>query len=178
LITLSNAEWAASAVAGMEAEYLVSLMSAEEMGGTPSDIDPANHLKLEVDDIEFPQSGHICPCEEHVHRLLEFGELFDGGTEVVVHCLMGMSRSVAAVMILLAQNNPGREFEIAEVVFRKSPTARPNKLLLQLGDRILGCNGALVGSVQSRPSPGPNSQSIYSGAFGGFTSFPLYINGA
>ena len=30
--------------------------------------------------------------------------------------MMGMSRSTAAVMILLAQQNPGRELEIAEII--------------------------------------------------------------
>ena len=121
MITLSDAQWATSAIISMEAEYLVSLMSPKDMGETPSDIDPANHLKLEMDDIEVPVPGYICPCEDHVYRLLELGNQLDGGSEVVVHCLMGMSRSTAAVMILLAQKNLGREAEIAEIVFREAP---------------------------------------------------------
>jgi predicted protein tyrosine phosphatase len=36
----------------MEAEYLVSLMSARDMIATPSAISPQNHLKLVMDDIE------------------------------------------------------------------------------------------------------------------------------
>jgi len=46
-------------------------------------------------------------------------------------------------MILLGQQNPGREAEIAEMVFREAPKAPPNSLLMQLGDRALGCDGAL-----------------------------------
>ena len=79
MITLSDAQWATSAIISMEAEYLVSLMSPKDMGETPSDIDPANHLKLEMDDIEVPVPGYICPCEDHVYRLLELGDQLDGG---------------------------------------------------------------------------------------------------
>ena len=178
MITLSDAQWATSAIISMEAEYLVSLMSPKDMGETPSDIDPANHLKLEMDDIVVPAPGYICPCEDHVYRLLELGDQLDGGSEVVVHCLMGMSRSTAAVMILLAQHNPGREAEIAEMVFREAPKAHPNSLLLQLGDRALGCDGALVQAIQARPQAVPKAQPIHSSSLNSFASFPLYLDGA
>ena len=178
MITLSDAQWATSAIISMEAEYLVSLMSPKDMGETPPDIDPANHLKLEMDDIEAPAPGYICPCEDHVYQLLELGDQLDGGSEVVVHCLMGMSRSTAAVMILLAQQNPGREAEIAEIVFREAPKAHPNSLLLQLGDRALGCGGALVSSIQARPQLAPKAQPIHSGSLNSFASFPIYLDGA
>jgi predicted protein tyrosine phosphatase len=160
LITLSDAQWATSAIISMEAEYLVSLMSPKDMAETPPDIDPANHLKLEMDDIVAPAPGYICPSEDHVYRLLELGDQLNGGSEVVVHCLMGMSRSTAAIMILLAQMNPGREAEIAEIVFREAPKAHPNSLLLQLGDMVLGCDGALVSSIHARPQANPKDQSI------------------
>ena len=35
MITLSDAQWATSAIISMEAEYLVSLMSPKDMGETP-----------------------------------------------------------------------------------------------------------------------------------------------
>jgi len=177
LITLSDAQWATSAIISMEAEYLVSLMSPKDMGATPPDIEPANHLKLEMDDIEAPAPGLICPCEDHVYRLLELGDQLDGGSEVVVHCLMGMSRSTAAIMILIAQQNPGREAEIAAIVFREAPKAHPNSLLLQLGDTALGCDGALVASVQARSQAVPMAQSTHAGSLNSFASFPLYLDG-
>ena len=177
MITLSDAQWATSAIVSMEAEYLVSLMSPKDMGETPANIDPANHLKLEMDDIEAPAAGYICPCEEHIYRLLELGDQLDGGSEVVVHCLMGMSRSTAAVMILLAQKNPGREAEIAEIVLREAPKAHPNSLLMQLGDRALGCDGALVSSIQASRQPTAKAQPRHSGSLNSFASFPLYLDG-
>jgi predicted protein tyrosine phosphatase len=99
----------------MEAEYLVSLMSARDMIATPSAISPQNHLKLVMDDIEALAEGFTTPNRTHVEELIEFGSYLDEGSEVVVHCVMGMSRSTAAIMILLAQNNRGREKEIADM---------------------------------------------------------------
>jgi predicted protein tyrosine phosphatase len=176
LITLSDAHWASSAIISMEAEYLVSLMSPKDMVKTPSGIDPENHLKLEMDDIEAPVPGYICPSDGHIYQLLELGNQLDGGSEVVVHCLMGMSRSTAAVMILLTQQNPGREAEIAEIIFREVPKAHPNSLLLQLGDRALGCDGALASSILARPQATPKAQPIHSGALNSFACFPLYLD--
>ena len=177
MITLSDAQWATSAIISMEAEYLVSLMSAKDMGETPPDIDPANHLKLEMDDIEAPVPGYICPCEDHVYRLLELGFQLDGSSEVVVHCLKGMSRSTAAIMILLAQQNPGREAEIAATVLREAPKAHPNCLLMQIGDTALGCDGALVSSIQASRQPTAKAQPTHSGSLNSFASFPLYLDG-
>ena len=144
MITLSNAEWATAAIASMEAEFLVSLMSPATMIGTPPAIAPRNHLKLAMDDITGPIDGYIAPSRGHVEQLLEFGNRLDGGSEVVVHCVMGMSRSPAAVLILLAQRNPGREAELADAFFHEAPQIRPNRLLLEIGDEMLGCGGDLL----------------------------------
>jgi predicted protein tyrosine phosphatase len=81
-------------------------------------------------------------------------------------------------MILLAQQNPGREVEIAAIVFREAPKAHPNSLLLQLGDTALGCDGALVGSILARPEAIPKAQPKHSGSLNSFASFPLYLDGA
>jgi predicted protein tyrosine phosphatase len=176
MITLSDAEWATAAVAMMEAKYLVSLMSPVSMIATPSTITSDNHIKLEMDDIEAAAEGYIVPSRAHVEVLLDFGDRLDANTEVVVHCAMGMSRSPAAVMILLAQWNPGREKEIVDVVFRGAPRAHPNRLLLHIGDDLLGCGGDLVSAAFSGPQAAPSQQPTYRGALNTFHSFPLDLN--
>jgi len=160
----------------MEAEYLVSLMSARDMIATPSAISPQNHLKLVMDDIEALAEGYTAPNRTHVEELIEFGSYLDEGSEVVVHCVMGMSRSTAAIMILLAQNNPGRENEIADVLFRESPKAHPNRLLLQIGDEALGCEGDLVSAVYEDKHFAPSLEPTYTGSLNGFHSFPLNLD--
>ncbi len=81
-------------------------------------------------------------------------------------------------MILLAQQNPGREAEIAEMVFREAPKAPPYSLLMQLGDRALGCDGALVSSIQANRQPTAKAQPTHSGSLNSFANFPLYLDGA
>ena len=49
---------------------------------------------------------------------------------------------------------------------------------MQLGDRALGCDGALVQSIQARPQAVPKAQPIHSGSLNRFASFPLYLDGA
>jgi len=176
VITLSDAQWATTAITSMEAEYLVSMMSLRDMIVTPSAISPRNHLKLVMDDIEVLAEGYTAPSRVHVEELLEFGSSLDESSEVVVHCVMGMSRSTAAIIILLAQNNPGREKEIADVLFRESPKAHPNRLLLQIGDEALGCEGDLVSAVY-KGIPFPSAmEPVFTGSLNGFKSFSYNLD--
>jgi predicted protein tyrosine phosphatase len=175
VITLSDETWATAAIAGMEANYLVSLMSPQSMAGTPSSIASSNHLQLAVDDIESGLFGYVCPTEQHVSELLGFGKQVADEAEVVVHCSMGMSRSPAAVMILLVQRNPGKEAEISALLFNEAPKVKPNRLLLNIADRLLGCGGALVraGCIQPHPSCGEGP--VYRGSLGSFITFPWSV---
>ena len=177
MITLSDAEWAAAAIASMEARYLVSLMSPSSMIETPPAIAPENHLKLSIDDVTGPVDGYIAPSRAHIDRLLEFGNLLDDNSEVVVHCSMGMSRSPAAVIIMLAQHNPGREAEIADAFFREAPQTSPNKLLLKFGDEALGCNGDLLSAAFIDVPFNSLQKPSCCGLLNGFHSFPLKLDG-
>jgi predicted protein tyrosine phosphatase len=168
MITLSDAQWANAAIGCVEAEHLISLMSPAGMLQTPQTIVPANHLRLEVDDIENPVDGLICPTNAHIEQLLEFGDQLH---DVVVHCSMGMSRSPAAVMILLAQKNPGRGSDIAELIFSKVPNVHPNRLILEIGDKLLGCDGGLLSSVRNVRRRTSACAPDYSGSLDGFESF-------
>jgi predicted protein tyrosine phosphatase len=175
VITLSDAQWLTTAIASTDSEYLVSLMSPNSMVATPSTIAPENHLKLGVDDVEELAEGYIAPCRAHIEALLEFGCHLDESAEIVVHCVMGMSRSPAAVMILMAQKAPGRENEIADIIFEAVPEAHPNRLLLQLGDEALGCDGDLVRAVYNGEQFAPSTEPKYIGSLDGFHSFPLIL---
>ncbi len=175
MITLSDAEWATAAIASMEAEFLVSLMSPTSMIATPPAIAPKNHLKLAMDDITGAIDGYTAPNSQHVEQLLEFGSRLDDGSEVVVHCVMGMSRSPAAVMILLAQRNPGQEAAIADAFFHEAPQIRPNRLLLEIGDKLLGCGGDLVSAGYIDIPFSSIQQPSYLGSLDGFHSLPLTL---
>jgi len=153
MITLSKIGWETYAVEIMEAKYLISLLSPYSMIPTPSSIRPENHLKLEMDDIEFPAEGMRHPNIDHVRALLEFGESLDSDPEVVVHCYMGKSRSAAALLLLLVQHNPGRVHEIVDMVYQDALHIKPNGLIIKMGDAELGCDGKLVNAVNNMPEP-------------------------
>ncbi len=165
LTHLSGLDWAIPRVKPVR---LVSLLEPEAMIVTPPGIDPAMHLKIEVDDIVAPQPDCIHPREDHIRRLAEFGAQWDGKTALLVHCAGGRSRSPAALMILLVQKNPGREAEVARMLSQQAPHICPNRLMVELADRVLGANGRLVSALDRMPPPDGM-------LFEGFRSFPVWV---
>ncbi len=112
-------------------------------------------LELRFHDIIDTQEGMTAPAAADVERLLAFGHDLlrqrpDAG-HLLVHCHAGVSRSTAAMSLLLAQARPDRPpaEAMAEVV-RIRPIAWPNLRMIELGDRLLGCNGALVAAAHAR----------------------------
>ena len=167
LTHLSGLDWVIPQVKPVR---LVSLLEPEAMIATPGGVYPAMHLKIEVDDIVAPQPGTIHPREDHIRRLLEFGARWDGETVLLVHCAGGRSRSPAALMILLVQKNPGREVEVARMLYERAPHICPNRLMVELGDRVLGLDGRLVAALDGMPPPDGT-------LLEGFRSFPVRVGG-
>jgi predicted protein tyrosine phosphatase len=117
------------------------------------DYDTHHRLELRFHDIIAPQPGFIEPHIGHVERLLAFGREMDvepAPTHLLVHCHMGISRSSASMMLLLAQARPDvPAAEIAGEVARIRPQAWPNLSLIQMGDAILGRQGALIEATRA-----------------------------
>src|SRR3546814_16228451 len=96
----------------------------------------------------------ILPLPDHVERLLRFGRnlLRDPppSAHVLVHCHAGMSRSTAAMTLLLAQARSDRPAAdaLAEVV-RIRPHAWPNLRVVESGDDLPGPNGALFAAARA-----------------------------
>jgi predicted protein tyrosine phosphatase len=109
-------------------------------------------LDLRFNDIidEFP--GMLAPRREHVERLLAFGRdllaMPRSSAHLLVHCYMGISRSTAAMSLILAQARPDRPaVEALDEVRRIRPHAWPNLRLVELGDELLGRRGELVAAA-------------------------------
>ena len=67
---------------------------------------------------------------------------------LLVHCHMGISRSTAAMTILLAQAHPDEsEASITERVRAIRPIAWPNLRMIGFADEILGRSGRLTAAV-------------------------------
>ena len=95
------------------------------------------------------------PEPEHVAAVLRFGEEIaaggDGHVEghLLVHCHMGVSRSTAAMMTLLAQAHPDESEErLFERLADIRPQAWPNSVMIEFADDLLSRNGRLVEALR------------------------------
>ena len=113
------------------------------------------HVKLELrfhDVIDEQNSGTIAPQLGHVADVLSFGRRLTAEQEtdahLLVHCHAGVSRSTAAMALILAQALPEVSAKrIFGEVLRIRPQAWPNLRILELGDAMLDRRGELVGAA-------------------------------
>jgi predicted protein tyrosine phosphatase len=115
------------------------------------------HARLELrfhDVIEAEVMGYDAPQPHHIQSLLGFGRdiLRDPQpAHLLVHCHMGISRSTAAAVLLLAEAHPERPpADIMERVAGIRAKAWPNLRMIEIGDGILGYRGALTRAVRER----------------------------
>jgi predicted protein tyrosine phosphatase len=113
--------------------------------------DPHHRTTLHFHDAIEPGPDLILPEPEHVGTILDFGRLLaeDGTTRekahLLVHCHMGVSRSTAAMAMLMAQSNPEEsEKQIFGHLLELRPQAWPNSLMVEFADDQLGRRGRLV----------------------------------
>jgi predicted protein tyrosine phosphatase len=139
--------WALEKAAEIGARHAVTLINGPMMADivTPPHIEAQNHLRLIMNDIDRPAEGLIAPEAAHVERLVAFLGRWDHHGPLLIHCLAGISRSPAAVFIALCALNPGSgEGELALRLREGCPAAKPNRLLIRLGDEVLGRDGRMI----------------------------------
>jgi predicted protein tyrosine phosphatase len=112
--------------------------------------DSHHRMILRFHDIIEPSQGCVMPEEGHVEAILEFGTSLgrdaskrDKG-HLLVHCHAGISRSTAAMAMLLAQAGPDQDDDrIIDRLIEIRPQAWPNSVMVGFADRILGRKGRL-----------------------------------
>lgn len=134
-------------------DKLVSLMDPPCDVSTPSCLELSNHLRLAMHDIALPIPFATRPERVHIERLLEFGRGWTPPERVIVHCAAGVSRSSAAIILLLTQKNPGREIEVVTHVRDRAHHIVPNRRIIALGDAALHCEGRLIDAVTRMREP-------------------------
>ena len=112
-------------------------------------------LELRFHDIIDPYMGQTLPQRADVERILAFGR--DLLTEpagvggLLVHCHAGISRSTAALTMILAQASPDRPAaEALAAVVNIRHKAWPNLRMIEFADEMLGRRGELVAAVRAR----------------------------
>jgi predicted protein tyrosine phosphatase len=110
-------------------------------------------LDLRFHDIVDEQPGLRLAHAEDVAMLLRFGRdlMHEKGAHLLVHCHMGVSRSTAAMGLILAQARPDRPaLDALAEVRRIRPRIWPNLRVIELGDVLLGRGGELVDAAIAR----------------------------
>ena len=134
--------------------HLASLVSAQEQPPTPHGMPAHRHLKLVVHDISTPMPGYILAAEDHIDQLVAFlGDWQPDDGALLIHCMAGISRSTAAALIALVVKAQGREMEAARHLRQAAPHAQPNRRLIALADRRLGCGGRLIAAREAMEPP-------------------------
>lgn len=127
---------------------VVSLLSPGSMIDTPAGFDRDRHLPVAIHDINEAIDGHTHPMSEHAAQLIDFGQRWDAGSPLLIHCWAGVSRSTASAFIIACAHNPHvSERQIAAEIRALSPTATPNAMLVGHADRLLDRGGRMLDAV-------------------------------
>lgn len=114
-----------------------------------------HRVTLRFHDIINAADNHTMPTPDHMSAILEFGSEFlatqnpEAPSHLLVHCHMGVSRSTAAMVSLMAQAN---QDETAESLFTRlvaiRPQAWPNSQMIGFADEQLGRKGELTAALR------------------------------
>ena len=116
--------------------------------------EPVSVLRLTFLDIHSPAGmvGRMLmargddgfPSIDHADAILRFGRELPEKAKVLVHCWAGHSRSPAEAFLLAAQVMVGAERRAYDLIRVLRPHCRPNTMLVQFGDKLLGAGGRMV----------------------------------
>ena len=114
--------------------------------------DPHHRTTLRFHDAIEPEPHLLLPQRDDVEAILGFGRDLEaagtGEAHLLIHCHMGISRSTAAMTMLLAQAHPDEdENDIADHIRAIRPIAWPNLRMLSFADELMGRDGKLVAAA-------------------------------
>jgi predicted protein tyrosine phosphatase len=106
-------------------------------------------LRLRFHDvIEEDQPLTEAPASPHIEAILKFGAAAARAHHrILIHCHMGISRSTAAAVMLLASHHGDADAAVARVVEIR-PVAWPNLRMIELADAARAFDGRLVRAVR------------------------------
>ena len=125
--------------------HVLSILDPEQRD--PSELAscrPDRLLRLRFHDVIERSPGVKLPTVDDVAAILAFGARFGAGARPLVHCHFGISRSTAAMAMLIARDPSLTGDEVFAHLLRIRPRAWPNSLMVRHADRLLGRNEKLM----------------------------------
>ncbi len=121
--------------------------------GTPepaafSAYDPHVRATLFFHDAIEPAPNVVLPEMSDVETILAFARDAGEARHLLIHCHLGVSRSTAAMLMVLAQAYPDdRETALVDRLLEIRPQAWPNSRMIGFADQSLGRHGRLTDAV-------------------------------
>jgi len=134
----------------IEGTHLLSMLDHGTPMPASAHLPEEHHLRMffrDTDDTRDPGA----PTIEHMREILAWANGVPHEARLVVHCYMGISRSTAVTLGLLARSMPPDE--AAGRLLEIRPQATPNRLIVSHWDEILGLDGALQDAAEAFPLP-------------------------
>lgn len=136
------------------ARHVLTVMGKLDRVTRPPSISPDNHLMIAMDDITAPADGFAAPSAAHVAQIIDFARGWDRAAPLVIHCFAGISRSTASAFAVVCALNPERpERELARRIRDASPSAAPNRLIVEHADLLLARDGRMVAAIDAMTPP-------------------------
>ena len=123
------------------------------------DFDPHFRATLRFHDAIEPGPGVVMPQKPDVDAILAFGRDAGDVRHLLIHCHAGLSRSTAAMLMILAQADP-RETEDGVVgrLLQIRPQAWPNSRMIGFADERLGREGRLSAAIAAHLCQAPRDR--------------------
>ena len=111
----------------------------------PAAITSPHHLIFRFNDVIGPLEGFVEPVKSDIERWIEnVAPLpISVPNSLLVHCHLGLSRSVAAAAIAYATGNKRDLAALPSLIGEWSPRPWPNSLMLEMADDLLDLGGTL-----------------------------------
>lgn len=114
------------------------------IGGCPG----TSQFLLKFDDVVADGNGRWRASRLQIEQALEWARRWKGA-RLLVHCEMGVSRSTATALAILAdRHGDGAEDEAVAHLLRIRPVASCNPFIVATADDILGRGGRLVAALE------------------------------
>jgi predicted protein tyrosine phosphatase len=112
------------------------------------DFEPHARVTFRFHDAIEPEPGVVLPQKFDIDAILAFGREAGDMHHLLIHCHAGISRSTAAMLMILAQAHPNEiEDAIVERLLEIRPQAWPNSRMIRFADELLGRHGRLSAAV-------------------------------